>query len=93
MPGVLSFAIHHVTNAVVTVSEDGSSAEGRFYLLQTATERSDNRAIWIAGRYDDRFRRVVGEWRFERVAIQTRFLALYATGWGQASAEPRVGSD
>ena len=83
MPRVLSFAIHHLTNPVVSVADDGESGEGRWYLLQAATMMQGNRAVWIAGRYEDRFRRVDREWLFERVSIQTRFITPYASGWAE----------
>ncbi len=83
MPGVLSFAIHHVTNPVVTVSADGVSAEGRWYLLQAATLVPGNRAVWIAGRYEDRFRWVGREWRFQRITIGARFFTPYESGWAE----------
>lgn len=90
MPRVLSFAIHHVTNPVVEVSDDGACATGRWYLLQAATLIADNRAVWIAGRYEDQFRRVDGAWRFQRVALQTRFFTPYESGWAEVPfADPR----
>jgi ketosteroid isomerase-like protein len=83
LPRALSLAIHHVTNPVVVVSEDAESAEGRWYLLQAATLTQGHRAVWIAGRYEDRFRRVDGEWRFQRVALHTRFFTPYRSGWAE----------
>jgi ketosteroid isomerase-like protein len=83
MPSVLSFAIHHVTNPVVEVADDAATATGRWYLLQAATLIAGNQAVWIAGRYADRFRRVDDTWRFEHVEIRTRFFTPYASGWAQ----------
>lgn len=81
MPKVLSFAIHHVTNAAVDVSEDATTATGTWYLLQTATTQADGQAVWIAGRYQDDFVLVDGEWRFSRIAIATKFFTTHETGW------------
>ena len=83
MPRVLSFAIHHLTNPVVEVSDDGENAKGRWYLLRTATVIAGNRAVWIAGRYDDEFRREDGEWRFQRIALRTRFFTPFESGWAE----------
>lgn len=83
MPRVLSFAIHHVTNPAVEVADDGESAAGRWYLLQAATVIAGNRAVWIAGRYEDQFRRVDREWRFQTIAIRTRFFTPYESGWAE----------
>jgi ketosteroid isomerase-like protein len=76
----LSFAIHHVTNPAIAVADDAQSATGRWYLLEAATQRRDNRAIWIAGRYEDRFVRAGDAWHFRSVAIRTRFFTPYASG-------------
>ncbi|SVE52560.1 uncharacterized protein METZ01_LOCUS505414, partial [marine metagenome] len=43
MPNVMSFAIHHVTNSAIVLSDDGQSAEARWYLIQMATQKIENR--------------------------------------------------
>lgn len=83
MPQILSFAIHHVTNSTIDVSDDATGARGRWYLLQAATVSQGNRAVWIAGRYDDQFTKVADDWRFKRVAIQTKFFTPYDAGWAE----------
>ncbi len=79
----LSFAIHHVTNSTISVADDAQSATGRWYLLQAATLRQGNRAVWIAGRYEDELVRVGEDWRFRSVTIRTRFFTPYASGWAE----------
>jgi hypothetical protein len=86
MPAVLSFAIHHVTNPQLTVSEDALSAIGRWYLLQVATS-ADNRALWFAATYDDTYVRVDGEWLFQAVRLRGRFTAPYERGWADAVSD------
>lgn len=81
MPKVMSFAVHHVTNSAVEVSEDAASARGRWYLLQTATVRKTNQAVWLAARYDDELVQVEGEWRFRRVTLRSRFYTSHEAGW------------
>jgi hypothetical protein len=48
MPQAMSFAIHHVTNSAIEVNEDATAAQGRWYLLQTATLAENNEAVWLA---------------------------------------------
>jgi limonene-1,2-epoxide hydrolase len=83
MPRALSFAIHHVTNSAIAVADDAQSATGRWYLLQAATLSQAKRAVWIAGRYEDRYVRAAGAWRFQRVAIRTRFFTPHDKGWAE----------
>ena len=81
MPNVMSFAIHHVTNAAIAVAPDAETARGRWYLLQAATLRENNKAIWLGARYDDQFVRVEGKWKFRRVELRSRFYTSYEKGW------------
>ncbi len=83
MPKVMSFAIHHVTNSAIEVSEDASSARGRWYLLQTATVKANNQAVWLAARYDDDIVCEDGHWRFRRVNLKTRFYTSHEAGWAE----------
>ena len=83
MPSVMSFAIHHVTNSSVEVSEDVTTASGRWYLLQTATLRATDEAVWLAARYDDQLVFTDNTWRFKRVNLSSRFYTSYAAGWAE----------
>lgn len=79
-PRLVSFAIHHVTNPRIAV--DGDRATGDWYLFQPCTFRGD-RAVWMAARYRDRYLRVNGEWKFERVDIELAFATPYEEGWAK----------
>ena len=81
MPNVLSFAIHHVTNSAVDVGDDATSARGRWYLLQNATMRETNEAVWLAARYDDELVYRDGRWLFRRVTLRSRFFTTHEAGW------------
>ena len=81
MPNVMSFAIHHVTNSAIEVSEDANTARGRWYLLQTATVEENNQAVWLAARYDDEFVCEQGSWLFRRVTLRSRFYTTHKDGW------------
>ncbi len=81
MPSVMSFAIHHVMNSAIAVSDDAESACGRWYLLQTATLKHSNQAVWLAARYEDQLVRSNGRWLMDRVTLRTRFYTTHEAGW------------
>ena len=81
MPKVMSFAIHHVTNSAVEVNEDATSARGRWYLLQTATLKKTNQAVWLAAQYDDQLVFKDDKWLFRSVNLKSRFYTTHAAGW------------
>ena len=81
MPNVMSFAVHHVTNAAVEVDDDATTARGRWYLLQAATMKESNQAVWLAARYDDQLVLEDGRWRFRRVDLKSRFFTTHEAGW------------
>lgn len=81
MPNVMSFAIHHVTNSAVEVSEDAASARGRWYLLQTATMKETNQAVWLAARYEDQLVYTNDRWLFRHVKLASRFFTTHEAGW------------
>jgi ketosteroid isomerase-like protein len=52
--------LHHVTNVVIDV--DGDDATSQSYIVVMVP--GDPIEIAMTGRYDDRFRRIDGQWRF-----------------------------
>ncbi len=81
MPNVMSFAIHHVMNEAIEVSDDAMTARGRWYLLQTATLAESNEAVWLAARYDDALVFEDDAWRFSEVKLKSRFYTTHRDGW------------
>lgn len=79
---VMPFAIHYVTNSVLEV--DGDGATGSWYLWQPCVHANGNQALWLAGRYDDVYRREQGAWRFSHVTLDLKMLSPYEAGWSQA---------
>lgn len=78
---LVPFAIHQVTNPVLEI--DGDRASGRWYLWEPIVFASGNRGLWMAARYDDRYRRERGEWLFESVKIDLRMLSPYEEGFAK----------
>ena len=79
---VLPFAIHHVTNPAIEI--DGDRATGRWLLWQPCVHASGAQALWIAGRYQDEYRREDGDWRFSKVTIRPNMISPYEVGWSRA---------
>ena len=55
---------HVVTNPIVEVGDDGTSARVRSYLTVFQDGPEGALMITMCGRYDDQFRRVAGVWQF-----------------------------
>ena len=83
MPNVMSFAIHNVTNSAVELSQDGQSAVARWYLIQMATQKEQNLAVWLTGRYVDQLVLENGIWKFKHVSLAARFYSPYDLGWAE----------
>lgn len=79
---VMIFAIHHVTNASIEV--EGDLATGRWHLWQPTVHATGEQALWIAGRYQDEYRREDGVWRFAKVTIRPNMISPYEVGWSRA---------
>ena len=80
-PDNISFAIHQVSNSAIEV--DGDSAEGSWYLWQPMVMRDENRALWLAARYDELYLRQDGNWLIHDCKVQVRMLSPYEKGFGQ----------
>src|SRR5262249_16807094 len=80
-PSAFSFAIHNVMNPIIEI--DGDRASRRWYLLQPLIRKSRNGedAMWLAGRYEEEYVRIGGEWKFKRLKFITHFIASYEEGW------------
>ena len=83
MPNVMSFAIHNVTNSAVELSQDGQSAVARWYLIQMATQKEQNLAVWLTGRYVDQLVLEKDIWKFKHVSLTARFYSPYDQGWAE----------
>jgi hypothetical protein len=80
LPQSISFAIHMVLNPIIEV--DGDTAKGSWYLLCPCTRAETGRAIWQAGRYDDEYVRVDGEWKFKNLKVSHYFFRTpFDEGW------------
>ena len=75
----IPFAMHYMMNPIIDVA--GDEARGAWYLFQTCTFAAGNTAIWGAARYDETYRRVDGEWKFQHLNLISSFWTPFDEGW------------
>ncbi|MGH7934909.1 MAG: nuclear transport factor 2 family protein, partial [Candidatus Binataceae bacterium] len=80
-PNTRSFAIHQVMNPMIEVK--GGRARGSWYLLAPCTLRRNNRAMWLAARYEEEYVNSGGTWKIKHLKGIGRFFAAYDTGWAK----------
>lgn len=79
------WAAHHITNADITVSDDGQSAVGIWYLLvfETIAESDGKRVGYLAmADYHVKFLKVDGVWFIEEIKPKTKSETAMDREWG-----------
>ena len=56
----ITFALHYMIGHAIDIAPSGYEASGTWYLCVPAT--MNGRAVWLAATYDDRYRKVGGQW-------------------------------
>ena len=79
---------HFQLQPVITLSEDGASAEGRWHVL-SMTGQFGEHAEWGEGVYENRYRKKAGVWKISALRFFPNFVAPYEGGW--ASLKPVTG--
>ena len=77
----MSFAIHHVGNPILEV--EGDQATGRWHLWQPSIFGKAKQALWIAGRYREKYRREDGVWRIAELIFRVTMMSPYEDGWSK----------
>jgi ketosteroid isomerase-like protein len=77
----ISFALHYMIGHAIDIAPSGHEASGTCYLWMPAT--LNGRAVWLAATYDNRYRKVGGQWLFSQVKVTVAFMTPYETGWVQ----------
>ncbi len=77
------WALHYMVAPVVEVADDLETATGRWYLWQPCTIAGEAgpQAIWLTGRYTDRYRREPDGWRFSEVRLDCQTVSPLEEGW------------
>jgi SnoaL-like domain len=74
----MPFSAHFVCNPAVRL--DGDTARGTFMYFQACTYRGDQ-PLWIAGSYENDFRRVEGRWLLSHMRVHNFFTTPFDQGW------------
>ena len=80
-PERVPFGIHMIMNPIIEVV--GDTAEGSWYFFkpETCVLAGANQAVWTAGRYDEEYVRVNGEWKYRRMKLTLIFRTPFDQGW------------
>ena len=79
VPAMLPFSMHLVHNAIIEV--EGEKGTGVWYIKIPATFGPTGEAIWTAGKYEEEYIKVKGEWKFSFIKFIVNFLTPYDAGW------------
>jgi hypothetical protein len=77
----IAFALHYMVGHAIDIAPSGHEASGTCYLWMPAT--MNGRAVWLAATYNNRYRKVGGQWLFSQVKVNVAFMTPYETGWVQ----------
>jgi hypothetical protein len=78
---VTSFMAHMVHNPLVAVQ--GDTASGSWYLTAQTTLEPIKQAVWVMGKYQNRFKRVDGIWKFTAIKFDFWYYSRYEQGWAK----------
>ena len=81
--GEIVWALHYMVAPVIEVADDLRTATGSWYLWQPCTVVTPEgpRAVWLTGRYADRYRREADGWRFREVRLEVQTISPLEDGW------------
>lgn len=73
--------VHQPVTPLIEVDKD--EALGRWYLVGMVTSKTPEgpKARWVQGRYDNKYVRFDGSWKFSRLYFKYNFLAPFEDGW------------
>lgn len=77
------WALHYMVAPLIEVAPDLESATGSWYLWQPCTLVGDSgpQAVWLTGRYADRYRLEAGDWKFSEVRLDVQTVSPIEDGW------------
>jgi hypothetical protein len=82
------YTIHQLTQPVIHVAADGSTARARLRLFQTGGDADGSTAAWIGGIYENSAVLENGEWKFLVQDLHHMFNASYRGGWARVAPRP-----
>lgn len=81
--GQITWALHYMIAPEIEVDDDLAHGRGTWYLWQPCTVVGPDgpRAVWLTGRYADRYRLEDGAWRFSEVNLDCQTISPIEEGW------------
>ncbi len=74
-----SFQVHMFHNPIIEVK--GEEATGKWYFDGPVTFAPTNKALWMAGEYQDEYMKVDGAWKFKTLICKLYYRTPYDEGW------------
>ena len=74
-----SFMMHMYHVPVIEVK--GDKATGEWYFEVPVTHAEKNKALWIAGKYEDEYVKVNGVWKIKTLGVTIYYITPYEDGW------------
>ncbi len=75
----ISWALHYMTQPIITVADDRNTADGEYYLWELAKVHPEGggpaQDTWIGGWYESKFRREGGTWLFCHIELILKLLS------------------
>ena len=76
---VLPWALHYMTQPIITVAENGQSASGEYYLWELAKSAPEGGGAtednWIGGWYESEFRKESSTWLFSKTELFLKLMS------------------
>ncbi|MFQ5425500.1 MAG: nuclear transport factor 2 family protein [Gaiellales bacterium] len=79
----ITWALHYMLTPIIEVDDGAVTASGSWYLWMPFTAVADHgpQAAWVAGLYDDRYRREAHGWRISSIDADIQIMSPYEDGW------------
>jgi hypothetical protein len=79
----ITWALHYMVAPLIDVADDLRTASGSWYLWQpcTVVDAAGPHAVWLTGRYADRYRREGKDWKFAEVRLDCQTMSPLEEGW------------
>lgn len=78
---MLTYSTHFATNPVISLSEDGARARGRWYTYEMCTTAEPQEQIVLLAVYDNDFVRVDDRWLIQHVRFEDVLSFPFTEGW------------
>ena len=76
---VLPWALHYMTQPIISVAADGQTAAGEYYLWELAKATLEGGGgtedTWIGGWYESEFRKENGGWLFSKTELMLKLMS------------------